>query len=81
MTQLVRPGPALPRWANSAVRVRGMNVPYNFGGRSMPIDEISTEIALEGTQRLGTFTDKHRMMVGYHGHASASAADYETAFG
>lgn len=48
----------------------------NLGARA-----ISTEIAREGTKRLGTFADKHRMMVGYHGHASASAADYETAFG
>jgi sugar phosphate isomerase/epimerase len=41
---------------------------------------ISTEIALEGTKRLGGFADKHQMMVGYHGHASTSAADFETAF-
>ena len=48
----------------------------NLGARA-----ISTEIALEGTKRLGTFADKHRMMVGYHGHATTSAADFETAFG
>lgn len=41
---------------------------------------ISTEIAHEGTERLGTFADKHRLMVGYHGHASTGAADFERVF-
>jgi len=51
------------------------NVAKNLGARA-----ISTEIALEGTKRLGGFADRHRMMVGYHGHATTSAADFETAF-
>lgn len=41
---------------------------------------ISTEIALEGTKRLGQFADKHRMMVAYHGHATTGEKDFETAF-
>jgi sugar phosphate isomerase/epimerase len=41
---------------------------------------ISTEIALEGTKRLGSFADKHKLPVGYHGHATTTAADFETAF-
>lgn len=47
----------------------------NLGARA-----ISTEIALPDTKRLGRFADKHKMMVGYHGHATTSAADFETAF-
>ena len=32
------------------------------------------------TKRLGQFADKHKLMVGYHGHATTSAADFETVF-
>lgn len=42
---------------------------------------ISCEISVKDTQRIGTFADKHRLMVGYHGHASTTPADWETAFG
>ena len=42
---------------------------------------ISCEISVKETQRIGTFADKHRLMVGYHGHASTTPADWETAFG
>jgi sugar phosphate isomerase/epimerase len=47
----------------------------NLGARA-----ISTEIALPETKRLGQFADKHKLMVGYHGHATTTAADFETAF-
>jgi len=47
----------------------------NLGARA-----ISTEIAVPDTKRLGQFADKHRMMVGYHGHATTTAADFETTF-
>ena len=47
----------------------------NLGARA-----ISTEIAVPDTKRLGQFADKHQMMVGYHGHATTSAADFETVF-
>jgi hypothetical protein len=45
---------------------------------------ISTEIAagaLERTRRIGQFADKHRIMVGYHGHTETSPAHWETVFG
>ena len=42
---------------------------------------ISCEISVKDTQRIGRFADKHRLMVGYHGHAETSPADWETAFG
>ena len=42
---------------------------------------ISCEIAVKDTKRIGQFADKHRMMVGYHGHAETGPADWETAFG
>ena len=41
---------------------------------------ISCEISVQETKRIGTFADKHRLMVGYHGHASTTPADWETAF-
>lgn len=41
---------------------------------------ISCEISVKDTKRIGTFADKHRMMVGYHGHAETTPADWETAF-
>ena len=37
------------------------------------------EIAFPDTKRLGKFADKHKMMVGYQGHATTSALDFETA--
>ena len=42
---------------------------------------ISCEIDLEGTKRVGRFADKHRMVVGFHGHAATAPAHWETAFG
>jgi sugar phosphate isomerase/epimerase len=42
---------------------------------------ISCEISLKDTRRVGQFADKHRLMVGYHGHAETKPADWETAFG
>ena len=42
---------------------------------------ISCEISVKDTKRLGQFADKHRLMVGYHGHAETGPADWETAFG
>jgi sugar phosphate isomerase/epimerase len=42
---------------------------------------ISCEISVKDTRRLGQFADKHRLMVGYHGHAETAPADWETAFG
>jgi sugar phosphate isomerase/epimerase len=48
-----------------------------LGGRA-----ISTEISNreEDLRRLGQFADKHRVMVGYHGHASTTPEHWEKAF-
>jgi sugar phosphate isomerase/epimerase len=42
---------------------------------------ISCEISVKDTRRVGQFADKHRLMVGYHGHEATGPADWETAFG
>jgi sugar phosphate isomerase/epimerase len=42
---------------------------------------ISCEISVPETKRIGQFADKHKLMVGYHGHAETAPADWETAFG
>ena len=39
---------------------------------------LSTEISYPDTKRMGTFADKHKMPIGYHGHATTSAALFET---
>jgi hypothetical protein len=39
---------------------------------------LSTEISYPDTKRMGTFADKHQMPIGYHGHATTSAAQFET---
>lgn len=48
---------------------------------------ISCEIPVSRTKRLGSFADKHKVMVGYHGHANVTnpeafgkAESWETAF-
>lgn len=41
---------------------------------------ISAEISAEGTARVGSFADKHQLMVGYHGHAETTPAHWEAAF-
>ena len=42
---------------------------------------ISCELEVEGAKRLGSFADKHKLMVGYHGHTHTPAAMFEQAFG
>jgi len=48
-----------------------------LGGRA-----ISTEISQQDDElkRLGHFADKHRLMVGYHGHATTTPQHWEKAF-
>lgn len=48
-----------------------------LGGRA-----ISTEISKSDDElkRVGQFADKHRLMVGYHGHASTGPEEWERAF-
>src|SRR5207244_1748074 len=41
---------------------------------------ISCEMSVDDAKRLGQFADKHAMMVGYHGHAAATPAMWETIF-
>src|SRR4029077_14042119 len=45
---------------------------------------LSCEIPLKGmkdTERVGRFADKHRIMVGYHGHTETTPEHWEQAFG
>ena len=46
--------------------------------RALGASGLSTEISVEDTKRVGQFADKHKMPIGYHGHATTSAADFET---
>jgi sugar phosphate isomerase/epimerase len=48
----------------------------NLGARA-----ISCEIDVAQTKRVGRFADKHKMMVGYHGHTATGPAQWEEAFG
>lgn len=49
--------------------------------KALGAEALSTEIAATGTDRLGQFADRHELRVGYHGHATTGAADFERAFG
>ncbi len=49
--------------------------------RTLGARAISCEISVADAKRLGQFADKHRMMVGYHGHAATKPLDWETVFG
>jgi len=58
-------------------------IDYAFGlAKALGGRAISTEISHEHSdlERLGHFADKHRFMVGYHGHASTTPAHWESAF-
>jgi sugar phosphate isomerase/epimerase len=48
----------------------------DLGARALS-SEISTPVA--HTKRVGQFADKHRMMVGYHGHATTGPLEWEEA--
>ena len=41
---------------------------------------LSSEIAVGRTKRLGSFADRHRMPVGYHGHTTVSDEIWEATF-
>jgi len=51
------------------------NLAKNLGARA-----ISCEIDVPQTKRVGQFADKHKMMVGYHGHTATGPAQWEEAF-
>ena len=56
-------------------------VDYSFElAKALGARAISCEISADGTKRIGQFADKHKMMVGYHGHAETKPEDWETAF-
>lgn len=56
-------------------------VDYCFNlARALGAKAISCEIDAKHTQRIGQFADKHKIMVGYHGHASTTPAHWEAAF-
>ena len=56
-------------------------IDYGFTlARTLGAKAISCEMSVDDTKRLGQFADKHKMMVGYHGHAAATAAMWETVF-
>ena len=56
---------------------------YVFGlAKALGARAISTEISKndEEHKRVGAFADKHKLMVGLHGHATSTMADWEKAF-
>ena len=56
-------------------------VDYCFNlAKSLGARAISCEIDVRHTQRIGRFADKHRLMVGFHGHAETTPAHWEAAF-
>jgi sugar phosphate isomerase/epimerase len=56
-------------------------VDYCFNlARALGARAISCEIDVTHTKRIGQFADKHKMMVGYHGHAATTPAHWEAAF-
>ncbi len=55
---------------------------YSFElARNLGARAISCEIDVPQTRRVGQFADKHKMMVGYHGHTETGPAQWEEAFG
>jgi sugar phosphate isomerase/epimerase len=50
----------------------------NLGARAISA-EISNPVS--NTRRLGQFADKHRMMIGFHGHTGTGPPQWEEAFG
>ena len=48
--------------------------------KSLGARSISCEISTADTRRVGQFADKHKMMVGYHGHNRTTPAIWEAAF-
>ena len=49
--------------------------------RTLGARAVSCEIDLAGSRRIGQFADKHRLMVGYHGHAETGPATWRESFG
>lgn len=57
-------------------RMKDDVVDYAFGlAKALGARAISREIPLSRTQWLGQFATKHKMMVGYHGHANVTSPE------
>jgi hypothetical protein len=51
-------------------------IDYMFGlARTAGANAISCEIPLSHTERLGAFGEKHKMMIGYHGHTDITSPE------
>jgi len=51
-------------------------IDYMFGlAKTVGARAISCEIPLSHTKRLGTFGEKHKMMIGYHGHTDVTSPE------
>jgi sugar phosphate isomerase/epimerase len=51
-------------------------IDYMFGlAKTMGASAISCEIPLSHTKRLGEFGEKHKMMIGYHGHTNVTSPE------
>jgi sugar phosphate isomerase/epimerase len=51
-------------------------IDYMFGlARTAGANAISCEIPLSHTKRLGAFGEKHKMMIGYHGHTNITSPE------
>jgi sugar phosphate isomerase/epimerase len=51
-------------------------IDYMFGlAKTTGASAISCEIPLSHTKRLGTFGEKHKMMIGYHGHTDITSPE------
>jgi sugar phosphate isomerase/epimerase len=49
-------------------------IDYAFAcAKNLGANAISTEGRMSEAQRLGTFADKHKMMIGYHGHTDVNS--------
>jgi sugar phosphate isomerase/epimerase len=54
---------------------------YAFAlAKAMDAKAISCELDVPGSKRVGQFADKHKLMVGYHGHTKTTEAMFKEAF-
>ncbi len=82
------------KWEDAGVKIEIVKIDGIFKAGDAELDylftlaktlgarAISTEISKsdEEHKRVGTYADKHKMMVGLHGHATSTMADWEKAF-
>ncbi len=67
-------------------RMSDAELDYVFGlGKALGARALSTEIAtaaskLDDMRRVGSFADKHKLMIGYHGHTHTGPKDWEETF-